>query len=300
MITKINEFKTYLSTLKSVNEGGGSGIIFKTENVNLTVQYILEKTKDGYKHTLVSSNVDCDTFDATGYDDGGNNFNCDTIIDWSVPALTLDDLMSIVISDSSDFVGITEGNLTIGQIFSQLGEDMKTITIDISATYNYNNIKFPGYMRGIISTGDVIFAQENNRYGLDYNYYEIYIKYNNDIYDTNADNDVIITKISPIGKASENFTSFYNDVFNYDLTSDAKINLYYTIINTDTYDDEVEDYIDINDLNLTIDEFKKSLENEEEYIQDDEFWNWIETNHNNWIQNISDNHFTDVATNYIA
>src|SRR6185369_15243190 len=88
----INEWRTHKKDI-AINEGGGAGISFKAEAV---VEIVVKLTKAGDQYNMekVSSSIDCDKFDASGYQDGMDNVR-GSLINWTLGAYTIEDLLNI-------------------------------------------------------------------------------------------------------------------------------------------------------------------------------------------------------------
>jgi len=277
----INEWRKNSKDI-AINEGGGAGISFKTKT---NIWFVGSISKDTFEVTTKEVNPD-DSFDASGYDDGMTGVKTDELITWSAPELTREMIMSIALDD--------------GTMQEEL-EKYDSIEFKIEARYIYNNMHFGGWIRGKLKEGDLIFSQDFNRnkeFDVEDNNIDLV---GNDAEGQNTideyyDNDKFFMQLSPTGIANEEFTYFWNDVFEYDLTKDSENAAYDRAINDDIYDDTISEYMADNGITTSLEEYKNSLVTTEEVLPD-ELYSVIQKKHN--VESFTnDNHWDDVQMNY--
>lgn len=279
----INEWRKSAKDI-AINEGGGAGISFKT---SANIWYVGSISKEDFKFEVTTKEVNpADSFNADGYDDGMHDVD-NRLIAWSAPDLTEEMVMSIKLDGS-----------TMGDEIQKY----EKIQFKIEAKYIYDNMHFGGWVRGELKEGDLIFSQELNRnkqYDFEDNNIDLTgieadgSQINIDEY---YDNEELFVKLAPKGIATEEFTYFWLDVFKYDLTADSENAAYDRAINDDTYDSTIEEYMSENDITMSLEEYKKSLENSEEVLPDD-LYTVIQAKHD-VESNTNENHWEDVKINY--
>lgn len=296
MITKINEFKQHLR----LNEGGGAGISFTMNNMAVDAVYTL--TKDTI--TKVSSETTLAPFDAHGYDDGMSNID-PKVLKVADLTLTLENALKLSFDNEvfkeilSDVIGFDESVL-------QESYDVRTIaelltmneTLNIKLTFELSNIGmkgmiFRGWVRGEVKE-DMVLMTPNN---IEYFYITAEINgvaYEIDSYDISA----IELGVVPAVLANAEFINFYKDIFDYDLEEDAKYTTYQEVMDDDKYDSDLEEYMLNKKITISIDAYKKSLENETQLLPD-ELYIYIQ-NKRDVEEDVNDQHWQDVQANWGA
>jgi len=297
MITKINEFKQHLK----LNEGGGAGISFKMDNMSVNSVYNL--TKDTI--TKVSSDVSFDKFSANGYQEGMSNID-PKILKAGDASLTLENALKLSFDNDvfkeilSDVIGFDESVL-------QESYDVRTIaelltmneTLNIKLTFELSNIGmkgmiFGGWVRGEVKEDMVLMDDVNN-----IEYSNITAEINGVDYELNSyDNSAIELGVVPAVLANAEFINFYKDIFDYDLEEDAKYTTYQEVMDDDKYDSDLEEYMLNKKITISIDAYKKSLENETQLLPD-ELYIYIQ-NKRDVEDTVNDIHWQDVQANWGA
>lgn len=270
---KIFSFTQFVNESYAVNEGGGAGIEFKT-NVDVVATYLL--SSDSLERKTVKINV-ADTFDAEGYDDGMNGVGS-WMLQSSLSDPKLASIMSIPIDNVEKLKYFYEDIVlpedkendikVVGDLFVAIPDLVLHLTMDISFK-NYSEMHFGGYVRGSFKSGDIIIGNEDAKYDTgDYDTVSLAASSSGTdyaIYDASE----IIDEIKPQLAAKDTFVNFYENVFNsiddnYD--NYIKSELLDNDIDEGDVDEEILKYIDDNDLDITIDDFKKDAK---KYVNDD-------------------------------
>lgn len=289
MITTINEFK-------KINEGGGAGISFET-TATLNTSITITKNGDNYNFIFNKYNVNNESFSAKGYDDGMTDVDS-KILEWkNINKVTIDQLLNLIIEDMPT-VGVAE-NITDGMTVKEVFEtqNINKLTIDLYANYKYNNMHFGGWVRGKLEHNDLVFSQSMNREGVDCDDFEYTFKWDNNSEGmSNYENDEFLSVIAPEAIGNEDFTYWYKDVFDYDLTNDAKLLAYQEVIEDDKYDNEIEEYMLNNEISGSIDTYKQSLVNEYQQLPDD-LYDYIQSERDVETRT-NDMHWEDVQANW--
>jgi len=275
----INEWR---KNIKPLNEGGGAGISFKT-SVNIYFQGII--TKDTFEVTTKSITAD-ESFSAEGYDDGMSKVKSD-IINFTGPELTREMVLAIKLDD--------------GTVIEELNKpETESIKFQLETRYNYDNMHFGGWVRGKFAVGDVVFSQELNR-NKEFDVVDDNIDLTvvtadgENILDVDVYNDEILKQLAPVGTATEEFTYFYQDVFDYNNLEDAKSIAYQAVTTGDGYDSELEEYMLNNDLTMPLEEYKLTFDSLEELPED--LYKFLQSEKD--IETMAnDTHWQDVETNY--
>ncbi len=202
-----------------INEGGGSGIDFKIENVTFSANLII--TNGSVK--IENSKLELpSTFDAKGYQEGLSNVKTDILgVESSNLNISWDKLKN------SKLTGFNVNNDEMyEEIFSKEGENFSpdmlehlstledlfkilpnaTLNVTIDYDLDYSTMKFAGYSRGSFEVGEVFSAAHD---------------YNGDYTNTYIE-DIKIDELNfeafsfPKILVTEDFINFYNDVFNHD------------------------------------------------------------------------------------
>jgi len=277
---RIFGFNEFVNENYRLNEGGGAGIDFKTDvDINLT----LELSASGL--TEASKKIEmADTFDAEGYDDGMNEVGT-----WMLKSgldLKLDKLENKIkqipigsVSDDSglfDDLGIEEAAREdvkkLGDLFIAQPELVLNVTFNISFK-NYREMHFAGYIRGKFEKGDLIIGGDAAKYD-NGDYDSITLSSGSgrvEEFELNFDSQVaeLIDDVKPQLTATATFVEFYTNVFdrtNENFDAYIKAELLENDIEADEVDEEIQEYIDNNDLEITIDDFKKE---KEKYVNDE-------------------------------
>lgn len=281
----INEWKQYI---KPINEGGGAGISFKTD-VFINIRGFI--TKD--KIEITDKDIRCESFNAEGYEVGMSNIDPKIIV-WEIPEITKEMILNIKLVDNDDAEYTMENQLNL--------EDTKQIDFEFECTYTYDNMHFGGWLRGKLKEGDVIFNQKLN-YNSNYDFNDETISLtridkdgSQNILDEDYINNEIFIDIAPIGKAGEEFEYFYNDVFEYSAIDDAKSLAYSEVIGNDKYDDDIQQYIDDNGIDITLEEYKKQLISDDNELPN-ELFTFLD-NQTDITDFANDMHWDDVKTNW--
>jgi hypothetical protein len=198
----IKDFKSFVNENYKINEGGGAGIRFQTKcSVSGNIQ--IHGVDD------ISVNLDispADSFDAHGYQEGLSNVDT-RLIDFELPVITYDKLKNILLDKQPIESYINRG---------------ETVELEYDITVDYDSVYGAGYMRSNVEIGTPIFDASKDYYPYCVTdgsriYFTIGDEHSTDGYD--YDNDMV-KLVSPIGYANDEFINFYEDVFDYNGSSD--------------------------------------------------------------------------------
>jgi len=270
---KILNFLGFVNENYQINEGGGAGITFQT-NVDVNATYEVSATSVERKKMDISMD---ETFTAIGYDDGMNDvgtwmlkasagdIELNTLMNIPVDSITnLDDLLDDIDMPESKRDGLEK----IGDIYLELPDLVLNIALDI--TYkDYRDMHFGGWIRGTFKKGALIIGADGTKYD-NGDYDSVTLSYDSgqtyEIYIDEKSGD-LIEEVKPQLIATDTFVEFYTDVFNYEdnYNKFVKSELIDNDLIDDTYDEKVLDYIESNDLDITVDEFKADTQ---QYVTD--------------------------------
>lgn len=271
---KIFGFNRFVNENYQINEGGGAGIDFKTSNVDVTLK--LEMTADELVEKEKSIET-ADTFDATGYDDGMTDCGMWLLktyldVDYNKlkEAISQIPVDAVQGTDFAEEVGIEGKDVKkIGDLFIAQPELVLNINFNISFK-NYNEMHFAGYTRGKFKKGAVVIGGPQAKYDTgDYDSitvsdggheYELY--FDSQVYD-------LVDFVKPQLMATDTFLKFYETVFdrtNENFDKFIKSELLDNDIDEGDIDEDIQEYIDNNELDITIEEFKKEAS---KYVNDE-------------------------------
>ena len=280
MITTINEFR-------KINEGGGAGISFTCEAALHMDATLIREERGKYRITMNDYKVSCDSFDAKGYDDGMSNVST-KILEWKAPEITSETLLGLTIE--------SEDGITVRELFETRG--IKRLNIVLDVDYIYDNMHFGGWMRGKLGDGDLIFSQRLNRHGVDYNSFAYVFTWEEQqgTSDYDIDNAEVLLDLAPEAYGKEDLKYWFDDVFNYDLTEDAKVLAYQEVMDDDYHDSTIEEYMDENGILDSLEVYKQSLKSEDYHLPED-LYDFIQSE-KDVEERANDMHWDDVKANW--
>lgn len=269
---RIHDFKSFVNEAYKVNEGGGAGIEFKVGKVSVTFQAELSA---GAGLDIKKQDISMDdTYNAHGYDDGMSDVGTwmfktelDEIKDKNLLNIKLDSISNA--TDLLNDLDIPESEHdkieTIADLLKASPESVLDIVCDLTFK-DYREMHFAGYIRGSFKKDEVIIGNSDTKYdsgdydSLTINGYDVQIE------GSAAD---FVDELKPQLKAKESFLDFYKAVFS-DMYENFEKFMKDELIENDIeegrVDDEIQEYIENNDMEITLEDFKKD---KKKYVTDD-------------------------------
>ena len=221
-------FIEFINEAKKLNEGGGAGIEYKMDSVDITVQFQIDAKK--VRITKTSSDI-ADSFDASGYDDGMDDVrtkgilkiddkelkNLDSKFFYDIEFMESKNISKLFKLDSSwveeNMVGTGYmDSITFKKLF-ELNPDIK-LKGELKIYFeNIASMTGRGWTRkSEYKVGDDLFYVDDSV--ADFNEIELTL---NGVDFTYSSSDVDMRSLPEFHiKADKEFNNFYQDVFNFD------------------------------------------------------------------------------------
>ena len=232
-----------------INEGGGAGISIDNCDISINVSFDVTLNKiDNFKS---SYNLG-ETIDVKGYDDGMLGIKTEGLFNITMPeTISYETIANITFENLKknfyenvfieDIFDNYNGEETIGDYLKN--NEHEIIKIESDKSYAINDMIFGGWVRGKVETGMLLTIKEDDLTG-EYSY-----DYINDV-----KVDLSINLIPKI-EFAEGFVHFYDSVFA-NVHENYEAYLKSTLKENDSLDNDIEEYIENNNLTISVEEFK--------------------------------------------